>query len=221
MKANKLAAPASAEQAQTRFLYATAKPALAVVNMLDAKGVALGPAALLATVDSKAVAGLGGATLGTALGGAGGVAVGSGLGLAATDAVRGIGRRIMSTDEQSMFNAVQNAAALVYRKESGGAVTAEEQRMTIERFFPLKSDKPAVRALKRDMRAELNAVAAQLGGVSDDIAKPILDKLLADAEGKLNKADPDYFVKTAKAAERAAPPPQTNGDQLFRMFGVQ
>lgn len=193
--AKKAGAPQNETQAKARLTYGPGRAALATVNALDSKGNALGVKAFLAGVDEKQTgiaAGALGSGMGTMMapgvGTAVGGLVGGGIGIALAPILRTTGRKLMSPDEQRLFTAAENVAAMVYRGESGGSVTPAEMRQAIERYIPLSTDSPGNKKLKRQLRAELDKTVADISGLPQQLAQPILDQLLSKHEQRLSAA---------------------------------
>lgn len=192
-KAQQLTAPASDAVAKARVVYGPGRAAMAVVNAMDAKGEALGIAARAAQVTSGEAAKIGmgsGAGIGMlggpltsiAAGAAGGAA-----GMIAAPVIRGLGRASMSADQQRLWTAAQTLAASVYRPESGGAVTPDEIRTTLDRYIPLTTDSPGTRKLKRTLRNELDKTLANISQLPPQLQQNILNGVLSQHEQQIGR----------------------------------
>lgn len=188
-KSRELTAPRNADEARTRGLYKPAQAALAVVNTLAKKGVALNWKSDLAQVDMKTTGTAGGglgAAAGFFLGGPPGAVVGgaagSGAGVALAKPVQKLGRALMSKDEERFFTSASVIANAALRLETGATASAPEIRDVTERYIDLRSDSPETRALKRQLRDDLDAALANVSGLDREVAQPILDAVLSQHE---------------------------------------
>jgi carboxylesterase type B len=96
----------------------------------------------------------------------------------------------MSTDQQRLWTAAQSVAAAVYRPESGAAVTTDEVRQVLERYFPLSTDDMENKKLKRALRDELDKTLANISGLPQQLQDTVLDGLLTKHEQELAKNGP-------------------------------
>lgn len=112
----------------------------------------------------------------------------------------GLGRGVQSDDFQIAKNAGDEFLTAILRKDTGAAITAEEQAIYGSTYLPQPGDRPAV--LEQKKVARLRALEALKAGMSPD-------QIVAQ-ERALDASTPDVV---------APPAPDVSDDDLLRKYG--